>query len=285
MSQHPSPADPGMGARRRWLAGASALAAGLLAGCAAPQPLPDPIDTRYRAQGQDSRVLFLVLHFTGESLARSLNILTRQEVSAHYLLSDEATPRVYRLVDESQRAWHAGESAWQGHTLLNASSIGIEIVNPGLIVDPGQTDGVQQFAPFAAAQIETLIPLMRDIVARHRITPERILGHSDIAPQRKIDPGPAFPWRRLADAGLIRWPDPAQVAVLQGHYGTALPEPAWFQQALARIGYPVPDHGLLDRATRNVIAAFQMKYRPARCDGAPDAETAALLQVLGQPRA
>jgi N-acetylmuramoyl-L-alanine amidase len=281
MSQRNSPADPPASPRRRWLAGASALAAGLLAGCATPAT--DGIDTSHRAQGQDSRVMFLILHFTGESMANSLNILTRQEVSAHYLLSDEPAPRVYRLVDESQRAWHAGYSEWQGHTMLNASSIGIEIVNPGVIVNPGQRDGARQFAPFAAAQIDALIPLIRDIVARHRIPPERILGHSDIAPQRKIDPGPAFPWRRLADAGLIRWPDPAQVAVLQGHYGEDLPEPAWFQQALARIGYTVPDHGRLDRATRNVIAAFQMKYRPARFDGAPDAETAALLQVLGQP--
>ena len=262
--------------RRRWLAGASALATGLLAGCAAPTP-----DTRYRAAGQDSRVLFLILHFTGESLADSLRILTEQNVSAHYLVTDESPPRIYRLVDETQRAWHAGDSAWQGHAMLNAGSIGIEIVNPGPLT---LADGSRGYAPYPAAQIDALIPLIQDIVARHHIAPQRILGHSDVAPQRKLDPGPAFPWRRLADAGLIRWPDAAQVALLQDHYTTALPDPAWFQQALARIGYSVSDNGALDTATRRVIAAFQMKYRPARHDGTPDAETAALLQVLGQPQ-
>jgi len=277
MSNRPAPST----ARRRCLGGACALAGGLLAGCAAPAITGPAIDTRYHAVGQDSRVQFLILHFTGESLADSLTILTRQNVSAHYLVSDETPPVIYRLVDETQRAWHAGDSAWQGQTMLNASSIGIEIVNPGPVT---LADGSRGFAPFPPAQIAALIPLIRDIAARHHIAPERILGHSDIAPQRKVDPGPAFPWQRLADAGLIRWPAAAQVALLQAHYQTALPEPAWFQQALARIGYAVPDHGALDPATRRVIAAFQMKYRPALHDGTPDAETAALLQVLGQPQ-
>jgi N-acetylmuramoyl-L-alanine amidase len=251
------------------------MAGALLAGCAAPA-----IDTSHPAVGQDSRVLFLVLHYTGENLADSLAILTRQKVSAHYLVGDQTPPRIYRLVDESQRAWHAGDSAWQGHAMLNASAIGIEIVNPGLRT---LADGSRGFAPYPQAQVDALIPLIQDIVARHHIAPDRILGHSDIAPQRKVDPGPAFPWRRLADAGLIRWPDAAQVAVLKAHYGAALPDPAWFQQALARIGYAVSDNGLLDAPTRQVLAVFQMKYRTALHDGAPDAETAALLQVLGQP--
>ena len=248
---------------------------GLLTGCAAP-----PVDTRHAALAQDSRVLFVVLHFTGEPLAESLNILTRQQVSAHYLVSDETPPIVYRLVEEERRAWHAGDSAWQGHAMLNASSIGIEIVNPGPLT---LADGSRGFAPYPPAQIDALIALLQGIAARHAIAAGRILGHSDIAPQRKIDPGPAFPWRRLAEARLMRWPDAAQVALLQAHYQAAPPDPAWFQQALARIGYAVPGHGELDPATRRVIAAFQMKYRPARHDGTPDAETAALLQVLGQP--
>ncbi len=271
--QRPPPAP-----RRRCRATAASTLltlAGLLAGCAAPR-----LDTRHAAIAQDSRVLFVVLHFTGEPLAESLNILTRQQVSAHYLVSDETPPVVYRLVDEERRAWHAGDSAWQGHAMLNASSIGIEIVNPGPLT---LADGSRGFAPYPPAQIDALITLLQGIGARHAIAPGRILGHSDIAPQRKIDPGPAFPWRRLAEAGLIRWPDAAQVTLLQAHYQAVLPDPAWFQQALARIGYAIPGHGELDPATRRVIAAFQMKYRPARHDGTPDAETAALLQVLGQP--
>lgn len=252
--------------------------AALLAGCASG-PV---IDTRYTAKGQDSRALFLILHFTDEGLADSLRILTEQQVSAHYLLSDESPPRIYRLVDESRRAWHAGDSFWKGHAMLNASSIGIEIVNPGLVPGP---DGGKVFAPYPPAQIDELVRLVKDIVARHQILPARILGHSDIAPQRKIDPGAAFPWKRLADEGLIPWPDAQRVAAQKVSYEAQLPDVAWFQQALAMHGFKVTATGVLDAATRRVIAAFQMKYRPARYDGEPDAETAALLHVLNAPAA
>ena len=244
-----------------------------LAGCvSAPS-----IDTRFTAQGQDSRVLFIVLHYTESNLERALRILTQQQVSAHYLVSDEAPPRIYRLVDESRRAWHAGQSAWKDHGLLNASSIGIEIVNAGGQPRP---DGSLAFAPYPPAQVEAVIALVKDIAARHQILPTRILGHSDIAPQRKIDPGPAFPWQRLAEAGLIVWPHAQRVAEQRALHEARPPDVAWFQRALAEHGYRVPEHGALDEPTRRVLAAFQMKYRPARYDGQPDAETAALLDVL-----
>lgn len=260
---------------RRTRAGVLAALALLLAGCATPW-----IDTRYTAQGQDSRVQFLILHYTDESFDRSLRILTQQQVSAHYLLSDETPPVIYRLVDENRRAWHAGASFWKGASMLNAASIGIEIVNPG---EEPQADGTRAFTPYPPAQIALLVRLVRDIVERHQIRPERILGHSDIAPQRKIDPGAAFPWKALADAGLIAWPDADRVAAHRARYQEALPDVAWFQRALATVGYQVPEHGDLDETTRRVIAAFQMRYRPALHDGQPDAETAALLQVVNQP--
>jgi N-acetylmuramoyl-L-alanine amidase len=257
---------------RRWFL--AALLA--LAGCAGGPA----IDTRYTAQGQDSRVLFLILHYTDENLADSVRILTQQQVSAHYLLSDENPPRIYRLVDENRRAWHAGDSYWKGHALLNSSSIGIEIVNPGRIT---LADGSKGFAPYPPQQIDLLVTLVKDIVARHQIQPARILGHSDIAPQRKIDPGALFPWKRLADEGLIPWPDAQRVDAQKAVYASQLPDVAWFQKGLATLGFRVPVSGELDDATRRVIAAFQMKYRPARYDGEPDAETAAMLQVLNTP--
>ena len=247
----------------------------LLGGCATPL-----VDTRYSAQGQDSRVQYLILHYTDEPHDRSLRILTQQKVSAHYLVSDETPPVAYRLVDENRRAWHAGLSFWKGATMLNASSIGIEIVNLG---EEKRSDGTREFTPYPPAQMALLLRLVRDIVDRHQIAPDRILGHSDIAPQRKMDPGPLFPWKALADAGLIRWPEADRVAALQAHYQTALPDIGWFQQQLATLGYQTPESGLLDPPTRRVIAAFQMRYRPLRYDGQPDAETAALLQVINQP--
>lgn len=251
-------------------------AAALLASGCASGP---PIDTRYTSQGQDSRVLFLILHFTVADFPLSVRILTQGAVSSHYLLSDEPTPVIYRLVDENRRAWHAGDSAWKNHAMLNASSIGIEIVNPGPLKLPS---GEKRYAPFRADQIEALIPLIRDIVARHQIRPERILGHSDIRPQVKDDPGPAFPWKRLADEGLIPWPDAGLVNSQLARYVVQLPDMRWFQTRLAIHGYRIEVTGTLDEATRKVIAVFQMKYRPARWDGQPDAETAALLHVLTQ---
>lgn len=248
-----------------------------LAGCGTPPALQ--IDDRsYRAQGQDSRVLFVILHYTDDTMADSVRILTTHNVSAHYLVSDETPPRIYRLVDESQRAWHAGVSSWRAHGQLNSSSIGIEIVNPGRDTQP---DGRIDFTPFPPAQIDAVVALVKDIVRRHQIRPDRILGHSDIAPQRRLDPGPLFPWQRLADEGLIPWPDPARVAQARTAFEAQLPDVAWFQRALARHGFRVPQHGQLDEETRRVVAAFQMKYRPARYDGQPDAETAAMLLVLG----
>jgi N-acetylmuramoyl-L-alanine amidase len=251
-----------------------------LAGCAkAPHSTP-PIDTRYRAQSQDSRVQYLILHYTDAPLEPALRILTQQEVSAHYLVSDKDPPVVYRLVDEDRRAWHAGQSSWQGAAMLNSASIGIEIVNPGPRVAP---DGTVAFAPYPPAQVDVVVRLVHDIVARHGIRPDRVLGHNEVAPQRKIDPGPAFPWHVLAEAGLITWPEPSRVAAQRPRFECALPEALWFQHTLAAIGYAVPDSGAFDTPTRRVIAAFQMKYRPSRYDGEPDAETAALMHVLAEP--
>ena len=120
----------------------------------------------------------------------------------------------------------------------------------------------------------------KDIVKRHQIRPDRILGHSDIQPQWKPDPGPRFPWQRLADEGLIIWPDAAKVAQREPAFAQQLPDVAWFQERLATHGFKVPRSGVLDKETRNVVAAFQMKYRPERFDGTPDARTAALLAAL-----
>jgi N-acetylmuramoyl-L-alanine amidase len=188
----------------------------------------------------------------------------------------EAPATTYRLVDENRRAWHAGDSQWQGRTWLNGTTIGIELVNQGFYDTPSG----RHWQPFAPAQIDALIVLLKDIMQRHQLAPGSILAHSDVAPQRKVDPGPLFPWQQLAEAGLLPWPDPAAVAQQQALFRSSLPSVHWFQAQLAHLGYAVPVHGELDQATRNVIAALQMKYRPARYDGEPDAQTAALLVVL-----
>ena len=263
----------------------TALLALLLAGCANLPPTTTeggvPIDARLTAKGQDSRVLFLVLHYTAVDMPTSVKILTQQEVSAHYLLSDETPPRILRLVDENRRAWHSGASAWKENKRLNSSSIGIEIVNGGYKELP---DGRKVFAPFPQAQIDALVPLVKDIVKRHEIKPERILGHGEVSPSYKEDPGPLFPWKLLAELGITpRAPDAARVAAQRALFEATPPDIAWVQQALAQHGYAVDTSGQMDKQTQRVLMNFQMRYRPANHDGQPDAESAALLWVLTHP--
>jgi N-acetylmuramoyl-L-alanine amidase len=253
-----------------------AVLAALLAGCAGPGPR---LDHSLSAVGQSSRVKFIVIHYTVSNLPSSIKILTQRQVSSHYLLTDTVPPFSYVLVDESQRAYHAGVSNWKSYSNLNSSSIGIEIVNPGYTDTPQG----RRWYPFPQAQIDQLIVLLKDIVARHGVNPDDILAHSDIAPQRKSDPGPLFPWPQLAAAGLVTWPDAGRVAGARTVFEQQLPDLAWFQQRLERHGYTVPHTGEFDAATHNVIIAFQMKYRQAVFDGKPDAETAALLYVLTSP--
>ena len=249
--------------------------AALLSACASGPR----IDTSFSAVSQDSRVRFLILHYTFLDSPTSLKVLTQQQVSSHYLLDDGEDFKVYRLVDEDRRAYHAGLSSWKDNSRLNASSIGIEIVNLAWR-DSGEG---RVWLPYPQGQIDRLISLVKDIVKRHDISPDRVLGHSDIAPQRKLDPGPMFPWKQLADAGLVYWPDEKEVALRQKAFETQLPNVAWYQKKLAEHGFAIPQTGELDAASRNVLIAFQMKYRPARFDGTPDAQTAAILDVLTTP--
>ena len=237
------------------------------------------IDRSHPSANQDNRIQFVVLHYTNASLERSLALLTHGEVSAHYLIGD-GPATVYQLVDENRRAWHAGDSQWDGRTWLNSSSIGIEIVNPGFDTTPNG----RVWYPYSEAQIQSLIALLKDIVKRNNINPRYIIGHSDIAPLRKLDPGPLFPWKRLADAGLGVWPDANAVARQQAYFNANPPTIGWYQQELARFGYAIEQTGQLDVATRHVIAAFQMRFRPQRFDGTPDAQTAAMLQVVNRMR-
>ncbi|MQA38225.1 N-acetylmuramoyl-L-alanine amidase [Rugamonas aquatica] len=260
---------------------ALSTAAALLAGCATvpPPPAGPRLDTTLSARSQSDRIKYIILHYTVSDLPRSIKTLTQQEVSAHYLLTDTEQPFFYTLVDESRQANHAGLSSWKIYNQLNSASIGIEIVNPGFV----ETPQGRVYAPFKPAQIDQLILLLKQIVARHDIKPENILGHNDIAPQRKQDPGPLFPWKQLADAGLVAWPEASRVAARLPLFQQQLPDVAWFQRKLAQHGYAVPQTGELDQATRNVMVVFQSKYRQSLYDGVPDAESAAILDVLTSP--
>lgn len=281
---------------RRLVALAGAL---LLAACAAPSPYESRdgyfVDHTHGAPSHTSRVRHLVIHYTSSDEARSLATLTGPHVSAHYVLPlparrHDGEPLIYQLVDESRRAWHAGASAWRGRTNLNDTSIGIEIVNHGpdrsfaeveaaLEADPEVAPPIH-WAPYPGAQLDALIRLARDIIARHGIRPSDVVAHSDIAPTRKIDPGPAFPWQRLYEAGIGVWPEAARVARYRARFAAAAPGTTTLQRALAAWGYPLEVSGELDDPTRAVLRAFQMRFRPADYRGQPDTETTAILWAL-----
>lgn len=233
------------------------------------------VNRQYSSTGQDSRAQYIILHYTATDLENSLRLLTQEQVSAHYLINDYPAT-VYQLVDENRRAWHAGNSFWQGRSWLNSSSIGIEMVNLGYI----ETDKGRQYQAWSPAQIDQLVVLLKQLKEQHHIKADAIIGHNEIAPQRKQDPGPLFPWKRLADEGLIIWPDEQLTASYQAKFTEQLPDILWFQQKLAELGYLVPLDGELDEETKNVISVFQMKYRPQNFHGNPDAQTAALIEAL-----
>ncbi|MCK0743731.1 N-acetylmuramoyl-L-alanine amidase [Chromohalobacter nigrandesensis] len=234
------------------------------------------VDHRYQSTAQSSRVRHLVLHYTDSNARRSLHTLTGPHVSSHYLVTHDSTPTVYQLVDESRRAWHAGASAWGSRANLNDTSIGIEIVNRG----PRDMPHGRTWTPYPAQQIDTLIAVARDIIARHDIDPVDVVGHADVAPQRKIDPGPRFPWYRLYRAGIGAWPDTDRVAAYQAYFTQHPPSLAQFQRALAAYGYPVRITGTFDSLTHDTLRAFQMHFRPIRHEGFPDTQSTAILWAL-----
>ncbi len=181
-------------------------AALLLAGCAGEKGIVEKegyqLDTRRQAQAAYPRIKVLVIHYTADDFDSSLATLTDKQVSSHYLVPAvppryNGKPRIWQLVPEQELAWHAGISAWRGATRLNDTSIGIELENRGW----QKSAGVKYFAPFEPAQIQALIPLAKDIIARYHIKPENVVAHADIAPQRKDDPGPLFPPAATGAAG------------------------------------------------------------------------------------
>ena len=219
------------------------------------------------ARPDGAAIDILVLHYTGMKTAEeALSRLCDPEakVSAHYTVDRDG--RVYAHVPEERRAWHAGVSYWAGERNVNARSIGIEIVNPGHEFG---------YVPFTDAQIAAVIELSQGIVARHPITPSRVVAHSDVAPARKEDPGELFPWKSLAENGVGAWPKLS--APVYG--GGASQSEA--EGALSRYGYGTPPN--VDVPLEKVITAFQRHFRPAKLDGVWDEECAALLAALLTP--
>jgi N-acetylmuramoyl-L-alanine amidase len=215
----------------------------------------------------------IVLHYTGMpdvegAIARLCTPGT--DVSAHYIVLEDG--RIVQCVPESKRAWHAGVASWAGEEDINSCSIGIEIVNRGH--DWG-------YPEFPLRQIAAVIALCRGIMLRREVPSRRVLGHSDVAPLRKKDPGEKFPWHSLANSGVGHWVQPAPIVRGEVHkLGSVGNDVLGLQQALAKYGYGVPISGKYDSATMEVVTAFQRHFRPARVDGIADHSTLVTLQAL-----
>ena len=232
----------------------------------APSPNHGP-----RSDG--AAVDILLIHYTGmTSGAAALDWLCSPEsqVSSHYLIFEDG--RTVQLVDESRRAWHAGRGRWHGNGDINSRSVGIELVHPG---------HEHGYRAFADAQIVALIALCRGILSRHPIPPDRVLAHSDIAPDRKEDPGELFPWQRLHQEGIGHWVAPAPIAegpsLGVGDQGRAIHE---LQAALQSYGYDIEPTWRFDERTEAVVTAFQRHFRQERVDGVADGATVATLERL-----
>jgi N-acetylmuramoyl-L-alanine amidase len=226
-----------------------------------------------RAGGQPPDCL--VLHYTGmPDGASALALLSNpvSQVSCHYLVFEDG--RVVQMVAERWRAWHAGRSFWKGETDLNSRSIGIEIVHPGH--NQARTD----MPPYPPQQIDAVVALCRDIVARHALAGDRVLAHSDISPERKIDPGERFPWRDLHAAGIGHWVEPIPPDEADLDIPTGPETIRHLQEMLSQYGYGLPVSGEYGGRTKQVVVAFQRHFRPARVDGIADRSTILTVQKL-----
>jgi N-acetylmuramoyl-L-alanine amidase len=234
--------------------------------------LPSP---NFDDRPDGSPIDMLVLHYTGMPRARDaldrlrdLSPPTGVRVSSHYVVDEDG--QILQLVPEEKRAWHAGNSYWRGMTDLNGRSIGIEIVNPG------HEFGYREFP---VLQLAALCDLCLAILDRHPIPARNVVGHSDIAPERKQDPGELFEWEALAQNGVGLWPDGVSDLGTSG----AVRDPESLREvrlALATIGYRVPPEGALDPALSLVLRAFQRHWRPEAITGEADVGTRARISGL-----
>src|SRR6202795_2945965 len=239
--------------------------------CVVADVMPSP---NFGERKDGRRPDMIVLHYTGmlDAAAALEHLRTpASQVSSHYFVFEDG--RVIQLVQESKRAWHAGIASWAGETDINSCSIGIEIVNPGH--EFGYRD-------FPKRQIAAVTALCRSIQTRHTIQPVRVLGHSDVAPARKQDPGEKFPWRTLYDSGVGNWVKPAPImefgqVLKPSDRGSAV---LAMQKSLAEYGYGVEINSEYDSVTREVVTAFQRHFRPERVDGIADPSTRNTLHDL-----
>ena len=249
----------------------------------------------FQSESFSTRIRFVVIHYTSIDWENSLKVLTneRYEVSSHYLIPEGGDDtysdqiKIFQLVDEENRAWHAGISKWEERTNINDQSIGIELVNQAecSVRQGSQYDYTNNyiclFSEFDSDQIDQLILLLNDILSRHdEIKPTYIVGHSDISPDRKFDPGPKFPWKKLYENGIGAWYDDQTFEKYNNQFKRKIPDINQIQCALKRYGYGVEITNKMDEQTFFVIRAFQYHFTPNKSDGSISVDTVSALWAL-----
>ncbi|MGL4998370.1 MAG: N-acetylmuramoyl-L-alanine amidase [Cetobacterium sp.] len=247
--------------------------------------------SKYKSKSYNERVRFVILHYTALNDERSITALTKNNVSSHYLVTQKREDSVYSLVPDTKRAWHAGISSFDGYKNLNDNSIGIEISNLGYSSANKQNssnlkDGIvdtTMFYPYNDAQVFKIGMLLKELTTKYKINPKYILGHSDISPTRKFDPGPKFPWKYLYDKyGVGAWYNPKD---FNFYYSQDIFDSASIldlKKELQNYGYEINDTDTWDLESKRVLAAFQMHFRPQRVDGIFDLETFAIIKALNK---
>lgn len=247
--------------------------------------------SKYKSVSQNDRVRFIILHYTALNDERSINALTKNNVSSHYLVTQKRNDDVYSLVPDTRRSWHAGVSSFDGYKNLNDNSIGIEIANLGYSnANRSKINDLKNgivdrniFLPYNDAQIFKIGMLLKELTAKYKINPKYILGHSDVAPTRKMDPGPKFPWKYLHDKyGVGAW---YNIKDFNHYYSQTLFESYSIidlKKELRKYGYDVSLTETWDLESIKTISAFQMHFRSHKIDGVFDLETFAILKALNK---
>lgn len=243
----------------------------------------------YQSQGKSERIKSIILHYTAENEAESIRLLTTTDVSAHYLIPLAENNTIYQLVPDDERAWHAGVGEFAGRQILNDTSIGIEIVNEGIKKEYRKAHNKDNngyhtpdhFVEFTDTQIQKLAQLIQQLIIQYQIEPTLIIGHSDMAPSRKIDPGAKFPWERLhKEYDIGAWYDEFDKNYYMQSSDFESATILDIKRLFREYGYAINNTKEWDKPSRDVIYAFQLHFRPHKLTGNMDLETYAILKAL-----
>lgn len=243
-------------------------------------------DKTYRATGKNSRIKFIVLHYTATNDKGGIRTLTTEQVSSHYLITSKDEDPIYNLVDENERAWHAGVSDFAGRSNINDTSIGIEITNRGIKPNCKQYGffiPYDEYIDYSDGQIKKVAFLVKELIKKYNIEPKNVVGHSDVAPLRKIDPGAKFPWERLyKEYGIGAWYNEKDKIFFMNEevYNAASVEQ--IKNEFRKYGYKLNNSDEWDEESRRVVYNFQSHFNPKNATGNMDLETYAIIKALNK---